>query len=259
MERRKEDNKTSVMVTIIKGLFTLATTILTVFFGSQLYLLQNQTQQVNVNVINALGERATSDMNISESSEIAYVTNDLTQAYLILEQDNEALRQQVDNLKGFILEQYPSNEVDKLVTNGYVKESLPVRLDSLEDLDGEYYEEVASVKDLYGTTHSASYKMHARGEGRVAWVKFKLDGQYDRFSANVVTSEDTARNACMSVEIYVDKNLVSRIDDILRDEQVRPISANVYGGKVLEIKVIGTADEYYNICYITDTELTMLE
>ena len=63
----------------------------------------------------------------------------------------------------------------------------------------------------------------------------------------------------MSVEIYVDNNIISRVDDILRDEQVRPISANVNGGKVLEIKMIGTSSEYYNICYITDTELTMLE
>ena len=104
-----------------------------------------------------------------------------------------------------------------------------------------------------------SYKMHARGEGDVAWTKFKLDGQYDRFTANIVTSDETARDACISVEIYVDNNIVSRVDDILRDEQVRSISANVSGGKVLEIKVIGTSNAHYNVCYITDTELTVLE
>lgn len=55
-------------------------------------------------------------------------------------------------------------------------------------LDSERCEQVSSVKDLYGTTHSVSYKFDPWQE---AWAKFKLDGKYDTFEANIVTSDDT--------------------------------------------------------------------
>ena len=286
MEKQTENNKTSFKIAILNGCIAIITTALTVFFGSQYNQLQNQTQQLNVNIINTLGEDATNAMRISEDSDIEYVTGELARAYLSevdkteqmqksqdegelerqalqneissLKQVNETLSNQVSNLKSFILDKYSSNEIDNLISKGFVKEVAPTRLDSLEYLDGENNEKVATVRDLYGTTHSVSYRMHARNEGGYAWAKFKLDGQYDRFTANIVTSEDTARDACISVEIYVDGNIVSRADDIIRDETVRTISANVNGGNVLMIKVIGTADTYNNICFISDAELTQL-
>ena len=42
----------------------------------------------------------------------------------------------------------------------------------------------------------------------------------------------------MSVEIYLDDVLVRRVDDVVRDEHIRPISVSVNGGNVLMIKVI---------------------
>lgn len=55
-----------------------------------------------------------------------------------------------------------------------------------------------------------------------------------------MTSDDTSRDANLSVEIYVDDVLVGRVDNIVRDENVRPISVSVNGGKVLMIKAINT-------------------
>lgn len=130
------------------------------------------------------------------------------------------------------------------------------RLDNLELLDSERCEQVASVRDLYGTTHSVSYKFDPWQE---AWAKFKLDGRYDTFEANILTSDDTSRDANISVEIYVDDVLVGRVDNIVRDENVRPISVSVNGGKVLMIKAINTDSASGSICYVSDTNLTVLQ
>src|SRR5699024_3347923 len=128
-------------------------------------------------------------------------------------------------------------EIDTVVAQGYLDEVETKRLDNLEMLDSERCEQVSSVKDLYGTTHSVSYKFDPWQE---AWAKIKLDGKYDTFEANIVTSDDTNRDANMSIEIYVDDVLVGRVDDIVRDENVRPISVSVNGGKVLMVKAVNT-------------------
>lgn len=299
MEKHKTKNRIPVVVAVIEGLFAIAAAVLSLILGSQLQQIQNQTQQVNVNVINSLGEQANS-LDLSDSSNIEYVTDELIQAYLTevdknkqmedsqnasslemqnlqneidaleqsndtlvgqnktLSQSNDELKKQIDDLKGFILEKYTISDVDKLIEEGFVKQTATVRLDSLEWLDGENCEQVSSVKDLYGTTHSISYKMHASYTG-TSWAKFKLDGKYDTFSANIVTSQDTARDANISVEIYVDNVIMGRVDDIVRDENARPINISVNGGNVLLIKAIGMASKRDNICFITDTEISALE
>ena len=130
------------------------------------------------------------------------------------------------------------------------------RLDNLEMLDSERCKQVSSVKDLYGTTHSISYQLEPWQE---AWAKFKLDGKYDTFEANIVTSDDTSRDANMSVEVYIDDVLVGRVDNIVRDENVLPISVSVNGGKVLMMKAVNTNATGNSYCYITDTKLTVLQ
>lgn len=62
----------------------------------------------------------------------------------------------------------------------------------------------------------------------------------------------------MSVEVYVDDVLVGRVDDIIRDEHVRPISVSVNGGNVLMIKLIRSTN-YYSVAYISDAYLSTLQ
>lgn len=69
----------------------------------------------------------------------------------------------------------------------------------------------------------------------------------------------TVVNYYSIIHIYVDGNLVSREDDIVRDENVRSIGANVSDGSVLMLKVIATSNVSYNTCFITDTELTQIQ
>ena len=231
--------------------------------------LQNSSQQTIVNVISTLGDDAQT-ADLAQSGDTVAVTDQLINVYnstkdqneeltseaQTLQSENAALKEQVENLKSLLLNTYSMDEIDTVVAQGYLDEVETKRLDNLELLDSEGCEQVASVRDLYGTTHSVSYRFDPWQE---AWAKFKLDGQYDTFEANILTSEDTSRNANISVEIYVDDVLVGRVDNIVRDENVRPISVSVNGGKVLMIKVINTNSKIGSFCYVSDTDLTVLQ
>lgn len=231
--------------------------------------LQNSSQQTIVNVISTLGDDAQT-ADLAQSGDTVAVTDQLINVYnstkdqneeltseaQTLQSENAALKEQVENLKSLLLNTYSMDEIDTVVAQGYLDEVESKRLDNLELLDSERCEQVASVRDLYGTTHSVSYKFDPWQE---AWAKFKLDGQYDTFEANILTSDDTSRDANISVEIYVDNVLVGRVDNIVRDENVRPISVSVNGGKVLMIKVINTNSQSSSLCYVSDTNLTVLQ
>lgn len=231
--------------------------------------LQNASQQTIVNVISTLGDDAQTG-DLAQSGDAVAVTDQLINVYnstkdqneeltsetQALQSENAALKEQVENLKSVLLNTYSMEEIDTVVKQGYLDEVETKRLDNLELLDSERCEQVASVRDLYGTTHSVSYKFDPWQD---AWAKFKLDGQYDTFEANILTSDDTSRNANISVEISVDDVLVGRVYNIVRDENVRPISVSVNGGKVLMIKAINTNSESGSLCYVSDTNLTVLQ
>ena len=231
--------------------------------------LQNSSQQTIVNVISTLGDDAQT-ADLAQSGDTVAVTDQLINVYnstkdqneeltseaQTLQSENAALKEQVENLKSLLLNTYSMDEIDTVVAQGYLDEVETKRLDKLELLDSERCEQVASVRDLYGTTHSVSYRFDPWQE---AWAKFKLDGQYDTFEANILTSDDTSRDANISVEIYVDDVLVGRVYNIVRDENVRPISVSVNGGKVLMIKVINTNSKSGSFCYVSDTDLTVLQ
>lgn len=231
--------------------------------------LQNASQQTIVNVISTLGDDAQT-ADLAQSGDAVAVTDQLITVYnstkeqnealtsetQALQSENAALKEQVENLKSVLLNTYSMDEINTVVAQGYLDEIETKRLDNLELLDSDRCEQVASVRDLYGTTHSVSYKFDPWQE---AWAKFKLDGQYDTFEANIVTSDDASREANMSIEIYVDDVLAGRVDNIVRDENIRPISVSVNGGKVLMIKAINTNSEGNSYCYISDTKLTVLQ
>lgn len=251
----KEKNRTKIICTVITSVLAAVTG------GSvlRLYNVQNVTQTVNGNVIQILGETGSNisaNMDLTDSTEeliseykkvidenSQYQTNQTTLQGQVqsLQSENDDLKSQIQILKGTLLNTYSSDEINSVIEQGGLKRDISKRLDNLECLDSVNCEQVPSVKDLYGTTHSISYRFEASD---TAWAKFKLDGQYDTFAANIVTSEDTNRDANMSVEVYLDDVLVGRVDDVVRDEHIRPISVSVNGGNVLMIKVIRTNSRY---------------
>lgn len=264
------------VITLLTALFGLIGAVFGIFqaqvannLKNEVTNLQTASQQTIVNVISTLGEDAQTS-NLTESGDTVAATAQLINVYnstkdqnkqltseaQTLQSENAALKEQVENLKSVLLNTYSIDEIDTVVAQGYLDEIETKRLDNLEMLDSERCKQVASVKDLYGTTHSISYQLDPWQE---AWAKFKLDGKYDTFEANIVTSDDTSRDANMSVEVYVDDVLVGRVDNIVRDENVLPISVSVNGGKVLMIKAINTNETGNSYCYITDTKLTVLQ
>ena len=264
------------VITLLTALFGLIGAVFGIFqaqvannLKNEVTNLQTASQQTIVNVISTLGEDAQTS-NLTESGDTVAATAQLINVYnstkdqnkqltseaQTLQSENAALKEQVENLKSVLLNTYSIDEIDTVVAQGYLDEIETKRLDNLEILDSERCKQVASVKDLYGTTHSISYQLDPWQE---AWAKFKLDGKYDTFEANIVTSDDTSRDANMSVEVYVDDVLVGRVDNIVRDENVLPISVSVNGGKVLMIKAVNTNAAGNSYCYITDTKLTVLQ
>lgn len=264
------------VITLLTALFGLIGAVFGIFqaqvannLKNEVTNLQTASQQTIVNVISTLGEDAQTS-NLTESGDTVAATAQLINVYnstkdqnkqltseaQTLQSENAALKEQVENLKSVLLNTYSIDEIDTVVAQGYLDEIETKRLDNLEMLDSERCKQVASVKDLYGTTHSISYQLDPWQE---AWAKFKLDGKYDTFEANIVTSDNTSRDANMSVEVYIDDVLVGRVDNIVRDENVLPISVSVNGGKVLMMKAVNTNATGNSYCYITDTKLTVLQ
>lgn len=276
MKTEEKSEKINRILGIISAVIGIVGSIFGIFQAQQAATLKNEvnslqtaSQQTIVNVVSTLGDDAKTS-ELTETGDMVAATDQLISVYSstktqnaqltseaqTLQSENEALKAQVENLKSVLLNTYSMDEVDKVVAQGYLDEVETKRLDNLEMLDSERCEQVASVKDLYGTTHSVSYKFDPWQE---AWAKFKLDGKYDTFEANIVTSDDTNRDANMSIEIYVDDVLVGRVDDIVRDENVRPISVSVNGGKVLMIKAVNTNSAGNSYCYVSDTNLALLQ
>lgn len=264
------------VITLLTALFGLIGAVFGIFqaqvannLKNEVTNLQTASQQTIVNVISTLGEDAQTS-NLTESGDTVAATAQLINVYnstkdqnkqltseaQTLQSENAALKEQVENLKSVLLNTYSIDEIDTVVAQGYLDEIETKRLDNLEMLDSERCKQVSSVKDLYGTIHSISYQLEPWQE---AWAKFKLDGKYDTFEANIVTSDDTSRDANMSVEVYIDDVLVGRVDNIVRDENVLPISVSVNGGKVLMMKAVNTNAAGNSYCYITDTKLTVLQ
>ena len=276
MKTEEKSEKINRILGIISAVIGIVGSIFGIFQAQQAATLKNEvnslqtaSQQTIVNVVSTLGDDAKTS-ELTETGDMVAATDQLISVYnstktqnaqltsesQTLQSENEALKAQVENLKSVLLNTYSMDEVDKVVAQGYLDEVETKRLDNLEMLDSERCEQVSSVKDLYGTTHSVSYKFDPWQE---AWAKFKLDGKYDTFEANIVASDDTNRDANMSIEIYVDDVLVGRVDDIVRDENVRPISVSVNGGKVLMIKAVNTNSAGNSYCYVSDTNLALLQ
>ena len=276
MKTEEKSEKINRILGIISAVIGIVGSIFGIFQAQQAATLKNEvnslqtsSQQTIVNVVSTLGDDAKTS-ELTETGDMVAATDQLISVYnstktqnaqltseaQTLQSENEALKAQVENLKSVLLNTYSMDEVDKVVAQGYLDEVETKLLDNLEMLDSERCEQVSSVKDLYGTTHSVSYKFDPWQE---AWAKFKLDGKYDTFEANIVTSDDTNRDANMSIEIYVDDVLVGRVDDIVRDENVRSISVSVNGGKVLMIKAVNTNSAGNSYCYVSDTNLALLQ
>jgi len=172
-----------------------------------------------------------------------------------LREENKSLSNENKKIKDFLLKDgVYIDDIDDLVT---VKQTTD-KLSDLYLIDSEGYSVVDAVRDLYGDVHSVSYKFHPF---YTAFARYRLGGNYDLFEANIATSQETGGDVHISIEVYVDGNIVKRVDDITRDTNLVPLGPiQVRNGSVLEIKVLsieGNA-QWGGYCYITDDRLSVI-
>jgi len=232
-----------------------------------------QNSEINISIKNVLDPEKE---GISISADLQTNTNNLITAYETAQQelekqnnkvntlqsDSQQMQDQIANLKDenaklkdFLLKdnQY-IDDLDDLV----IVKPTSDKLRDLYLIDSDKYDVVEGMRDLYGDTHSVSYKLHPHS---TAWAKFRLDSKYDTFNAAIATNQDTGEDVQISVEIYADDVLIKRIDNITRETnliQVGPVS--VHNVKILTIKALTLEGNSYDggYCYITDDSLSVV-
>ena len=160
----KEKNRTKIICAVVTAISAI------VAGGSafQLYNVQNISQTVNGNVIQILGETGS---YVSAGTDLTDSTDELISAYRkvldensqyqanqstlqgqvqSLQNENDDLKNQIQILKGTLLNTYSSDEINSVIEQGGLKRDISKRLDNLECLDSVHCEQVPSVKDLYG-------------------------------------------------------------------------------------------------------------
>lgn len=232
-----------------------------------------QNSEINISIKNVLDPEKE---GIPISADLQTNTNNLITAYEAAQQELEQQNNEVNllqsnsqqmqeqiaylkeenaKLKDFLLKdnQY-IDDLDDLV----IVKPTSDKLCDLHLIDSDKYDVVEGMRDLYGDTHSVSHKLHPDS---TAWAKFRLDSKYDTFSAAIATTQDTGEDVRISVEIYADDKLITRVDDITRDTNLTPVGpVSVHNVKVLTIKALTLEgnSSYGGYCYITDDSLSVV-
>ena len=250
------------------------------FIGGSSYRIR-QNSEINVEIHNVL-DLGTGEVN--QSADLRESTNALIAAYegtkqeledrksetatlqsdyeqlqnqvTTLQQENTKLSDENTKLKDFLLkDNIYVDDVEDLV----VVKQISDKLHNLYLIDSDKYESVEGMRDLYGDTHSVSYRLHPNS---TAWAKYRLNGKYDIFNANIATNQETGEDVRISVEVYVDDALVKRVDDIVRNTNLVPLGPiSVRNGEILTIKALTLEGNAYvgGYCYITDDSLSVVE
>ena len=159
----KEKNRTKIICAVVTAISAI------VAGGSafQLHNVQNISQTVNGNVIQILGETGS---YVSVGTDLTDSTDELISAYRkvldensqyqanqstlqgqvqSLQNENDDLKNQIQILKGTLLNTYSSDEINSVIEQGGLKRDISKRLDNLECLDSVHCEQVPSVKDCF--------------------------------------------------------------------------------------------------------------
>ena len=250
------------------------------FIGGNSYSMR-QNSEINVEISNVLNLGAE---EIDQTTDLRTSTNNLITAYentkqeledkksetvslqsnyeqlqnqvIILQQENSSLSDENTKLKDFLLkDNIYVDDVDDLIVVKQVSD----KLHDLYLIDSDKYSTVEGMRDLYGDTHSVSYTLHPDS---TAWAKFRLNGKYDIFNANIATNQTTGEDVRISIEVYIDDVLVKRVDDIVRNTNLVPLGPiSVRNGQILTIKALALEGNSYRggYCYITDDSLSVVE
>lgn len=174
-----------------------------------------------------------------------------------LQESNEELLKENEKLKDFLLmDNTYADSVDDLVKVVRTYD----RLTNLYVIDGQAYDVEEGFTDLLGNPHGESYRFRTDGS---SWIKFKLDGKYDIFTANIATTSSVNRDTKLMIEIYLDDNQqpVKTISDITRDTGLMELGdVVVTNAKTMKVNVVTLeGSNWYGWCYLTDDTLSVVK
>lgn len=171
-----------------------------------------------------------------------------------LERENGRLNEENNKIKDILLQDNTyADSLDDLV----IVKKTTKRLGDLFLIDSDEYSTSQMLEDSHGNIHTYAYKFETQD---TAFARYKLNGQYDVFSAVLVTGQDTTRDAVFCVEILVDNVSVAQYKDITTAKEsytVGPIS--VRNADELKILVARMEGYYGETLYVTDESLSVVE
>ena len=256
--------------------FIISVTVaLNFYFKFEDLQIQNDESKTIINEINInSGGGSGGDTNLVEDAQA------LVDEYKNLEEDNKNYADQVDALEDRVneLTQYNAELIEenadlqskydaavtKLINSGVVEgeagifevEPTSKRLRDLYLIESSWYELRDVTEDAYGNSHDISYHFNPND---IASAKYKLDGLYDVFSANIVPAKEMSTDARLTAQILVGGDLVKTVPNITRDEpyySTGPIP--ISGAFDIEIKIAKIeGGRNSGQCYITEDTLSV--
>lgn len=217
---------------------------------------ENEASASKINSLTELNEAIETELN--QKKDELHKTQRLMQ---ITEEENEQLKKENDRLlaenekvKDILLQDntYADSLDDLVVLKKTVK-----RLEDLHLIDSDRYEIVQALVDSHGNPHTYVYKFRTDS---TAFARYKLNGQYDVFTAYAVTGQnDTSREAALCVEIWVDNQRVAQYTNITTAKESYKIGPIVVrNADELKIVVARMAGGYESL-YIVDESLEVTE
>ncbi|MCB6569207.1 NPCBM/NEW2 domain-containing protein [Eubacterium limosum] len=130
-----------------------------------------------------------------------------------------------------------------------------VRLIELPQVDVQESKiEERLFKDTYGNLHNNDILLNASGKG---YSVYNLNGQYAKFTGQIVCSDDTNSKALMTIRIYLDDELVKEYKNIDKTKEPQIIELDVKDKKIIKFTSLSQDEAILNsICYVVDDKLT---
>lgn len=271
--------KTSTKNTILTGIFTIIASIIGI-------ISYNWGENAQTNeILNTVQQSGLTNVNKNDSS--VEIVNKLLNEYINLnnkiislneekhelmiknntvESENESLRLNITTLQEELDNAVQENEkmtlqlsegnTDSPIREDVIKDKKPTYKNNLSEIyiiDSSYYETIKGFSDSYGNSYSLAYQFDASNN---AYAKFNVDKKYQVLTGYVTASPNTGKGANMTIEIYGDDILLTRITNITKETEAIPLdNINITDIKKLTINTYNTGAYNYGYLYIADAKL----
>lgn len=217
---------------------------------------KNEASEIKINSLTELNKSVEAELR-SKDRELLSTQNMLKneeEKNAQLKEENTRLVEENKKIKDILLQDNSyADTLDDLIK----LKKTSKRLEDLHLIDSDRYEMVQALVDSHGNPHTYVYKFRTDS---TAFARYKLNGQYDVFTAYAVTGQDdTSREAALCVEIWVDNQRVAQYTNITTAKESYKIGPIVVrNADELKIVVARMAGGYESL-YIVDESLEVAE